>query len=116
MTYVQISIPKGLRHIKRHKFTEHWKNEKQNETKQKGLVFVYSLEEDLSVLERKERRKRGRKEGRKEGEIGVLGRAWNKCQDAQLSWPCYVVLGMFITVPSLVTSSFYPINLAKLLV
>lgn len=51
-----------------------------------------------------------REKGKKEG------RAWNKCQDAQLSWPCCVVLGMFITVFSLVTSFFYPINLAKLLV
>ena len=54
----------------------------------------------VSTLERKEgvkeRREEGKKE-RKEGEFGVLGRAWNKSQDAQLSWPCCVVLGMFIS-------------------
>ena len=93
----RFSIPNEFRHTECHKFIEHWK--KENQAKRPGVFCT--LEKDLGgVYTREEGRSEGKKggrKGRKEGEFGVLGRAWNKSQDAQLSWPCCVVLGMFIS-------------------
>lgn len=106
-------LHKEFRHTECHKFTEHWKNVKQK-IKQKGLVFFCTLEEDLcGVYTGEEGKKERRKGGRRDW-------SFRKNMEQESGWSVVMDFlctpGMFFTVSSSVTSSSYPINLAKLLV